>query len=895
MRRTLPHSVPLLAALLLCCYCASADGLSDAVSALQRGDFTAAETLLRTELKSHPNDESVLTLLAVALDNEKNYSEADAIYRRATALAPHSASLLNNYGNHLLARGDSAGARAAFLKVVGIDPTHVNANIQLARIALGGSATADALHYLQRIPAPEQAAPEVALLRMRALYLSDRMAEADGIAAELARASESDVRLGFSTGLELAAAKQYDKAEMFFSRVLESAPANFDVLYNLGLAASRAGHKERAHDVLQAALEQRPGDVDTLYNLAAVDAALNQKEGAVELLAAAAPLAPQRSDIQLLLAHLTSDLGYYADSRQAWNRYAQLMPHDDLARRERGYAAAILGDHGQSTADLQWYAGKHPEDAIGHYELGIAETVSDVDRAFAELDRALALKPDLTAAIFSRGLLNYQQNKLAAALTDLEAANKALPDNAIILDRLGQTYLALDRTVDAVSVLSQAAKLAPQDPRTLLHFGRALAKAGRREEAQTVMARVRQLGPEPSRRRGGLIDFFSLSPEEQYSHFRARLEKTVEENPQDGLAQLQYLKLLLDDGNMKQAALVAHKIAELAPNETLLADAGEAVLEAGQYAMAKEFLEQAVATQTSTRLQLQLAIATSHLVSPQAGLRELDKITPTPKGSGYYLARAEMLDASGQFEDAVATMNRALRETPKQPELYRQAAFLLIKNNRISEAIDLLEQGSRILNNSPEILLTKATTLELGRKTAEAERLLNEIQNRWPEWPSAWLAHGIILETYKRYDEARQMIETAVMLGARGGEAYFYLAESTLYTSPDRIEDAEKAIQQALPLAPDDPWVHALAGRIAFEKKQYTEAVAQLQEAIRLRPHLVQAHYNLAQAYKAMGERRESELELEQVTMIHLKFPDSEEDSNDLSTTLFQVGPLREH
>ena len=155
------------------------------------------------------------------------------------------------------------------------------------------------------------------------------------------------------------------------------------MLYNLGLAASRAGHKERAHDVLQAALEQRPGDVDTLYNLAAIDAALNQKEGAVELLAAAARLAPQRSDIQLLLAHLTSDLGYYVDSRQAGNQYVQLMPHDDVARRERGYAAAILGDHGQSIADLQWYTEKHPEDAIGHYELGMAETVVDVDRAIA--------------------------------------------------------------------------------------------------------------------------------------------------------------------------------------------------------------------------------------------------------------------------------------------------------------------------------------------------------------------------------------------------------------------------------------------------------------------------------------------------------------------------------
>jgi cytochrome c-type biogenesis protein CcmH/NrfG len=67
----------------------------------------------------------------------------------------------------------------------------------------------------------------------------------------------------------------------------------------------------------------------------------------VELLAKAAQLSPRRADIQLLLAHLTTDIGYYGDSMQAWNRYLQLVPADDTARRERGYTAAILGDSRQ--------------------------------------------------------------------------------------------------------------------------------------------------------------------------------------------------------------------------------------------------------------------------------------------------------------------------------------------------------------------------------------------------------------------------------------------------------------------------------------------------------------------------------------------------------------------
>ena len=891
MRQAIPLPIAVVAALLLGA-CAYGDALQDAVSALERGDFAAAESMLRAQLKSHPNEAQALGLLGVALDNEKNYAEADAVYRRALALTPDSATLLNNYGNHLLATGDSAGARSAFLKVVSLNRVHANANLQLARLALSHESPAEALRYLDRIPAPEQALPGAALLRMGALYESGRKVEADAILARVKPATENDPRLGFSVGLALAEAKQYNQAEAFFSRVLESAPANADVLYNLGLAASRAGHKERAHDALRAALQQRPEDVDALYNLAAVDAALGQSENAVELLVKAAQLSPRRPEIQLLLAHLTSDLGYYRDSMQAWNRYLQLVPGDDTARRERGYAAAILGDAQQSIADLEWYVQRHPQDATGHYELGMAETILDVKRAFAELNRALALKPDLTAARLSRGLLNYQQGNLAAALADLESANKARPDNAIILDRLGQTYLALGRADEAASVLRKAAELAPKDPRTLLHFGRALAKVGRRDEAQAVMARVRQLGPEPSRRRGGLVDFLSLSPEEQYAHFRARIEKAVQENPSNSVAQVQYMKLLLDEGNGRQAAVVAHQIATLGPSEALRAETSDALLEAGQYAVAKDFLEQVAPSRSSPELELHLAIATFHAVSPQAGLDQLNKISEERRTADYYVARAEMLDGMGQFDNAVSAMNRALRGAPTRPELYRQAAIFLIKNSHIEQAINVLDQGARLLPNSPDILLAKATTVELAGKTHDAELLLNEIENRWPEWPDVWLAHGIVLETYKRYAEAHQMIETAVLLGARSAEAYFYLAESTLYTSPDRIADAEKAIRQALTLAPQDPWVHALAGKIALQKKQYGDAIPELQQAVRLRPRLVQAHYNLAQAYKALGETQKSEVELQQVTMIHQKFPDAEQDSADLGATLFPVRPL---
>ncbi len=876
-----------------CCVQAQSTSLDAALSAWQREDFQTAEADLQTVLKAHPDNVAALGLLGVVLDTEKNYSGAEAAYRRALALAPQAVDLLNNYGNHLLALGNSAGAAKAFSQVLAIDSPHPNANLQLARMALGRKQPSEALTYLSHLSAQETSSLPVTLIRLQALYLTKQNRPADELLATLQTPeAEKDPRLQFSTGLALAAVEHYAQAEAFFARVLEAVPANFDVLYNLGLAASRAKDYHRARDAFAAALAQRPEDVDVLYGLAVVQTALNQKESAIELLAKAARLAPKRSEIQLLLARTTTDIGFFRDSLAAWNRYLLLVPQDDEARRDRGYVAAVLGEYALGISDLVAYVKKHPADAIGHYDLGMAETISDPKEALAQINRALEIKPDFVPAIYYGGLLKYQAGDAQAALVDLERANRALPGNPIILDRLGQTYQALGRSTDAVQAFRQAVDREPRDARTVFHYARALASAGQSAQAKLMMARFRELGPDPSRRRGGLVDFLSLSPQEQNAHFRERIKKAAQEEKGNIAVQVEYLQLLIADSQIEQAVQCAHQILALNPPAGALAKVGHILAGADQFALAKQFLDKAAESDVpSIDLLLDRAIAASHAVSAEAGLNLLNEAPEGERNGDYYLARAQMLDAAGQFEPAVNALNQALHSAPKRPELYREAAFFLLKHNRTKEASALLDEGARLLPDVPEILLLQATLFELETKTEDAEATLKRIESRWPEWPDSWLVHGIILETYKRYEEARQLVETAVSLGAEGPEAYFYLAESTLYSAPDQLPAAQKAIERAEALASEDPWIHAIAGRIALGRKQFDKAAEELQKATELRPHFAQAYYLLAQAHKALGQTAKAEAELEMVQKIHRDFPNAEADTTDLKNSLFQVRP----
>jgi tetratricopeptide (TPR) repeat protein len=533
-----------------------------------------------------------------------------------------------------------------------------------------------------------------------------------------------------------ANAGEFAKALAHFEAALKKDPANFGVLYNLGIAATRAGRPDRAREVLEAALRQQPQNVDVLYALAYADHALRRYETAVLLLSQAQRLDPKRVDVEKMLAIATTDLGALDDASAAWDRYLKLAPEDDAARRERGYTNAQKGQIEQGLADLEWFAARHPEDAVGHYELGQAVRTLDMVKAMEQFDRALAIAPAYVPALMARGSLYYQEGKPEAAVKDLEAAAAARPDDAVNLDRLGQTYQALDRTAEAVRVLRRAAELAPDDSNTLLHFARALADAGETEESKAMMDRFRRLGPEKKTGvRGGFVEYLSLSDAERRADYRTRLEAAVRKKPDSAALQLEHLKLMVADGEFDRAEAAARTIDALKPGGAVLADAGRALLEGRRYGAAKRLLEEAKAAGVTEDIDLDLAIA------------------------------------SGIPETALRALEQAIARTPERSGLYRQAAAILVEQKRAEDAARLLEGAAAHLPNDRETLLLAAAAEELAGKTDDAERRLIAIQLRWPEWDRGWAVYGVILARHQNPEEAHRALETAAKLGSRTGIA----------------------------------------------------------------------------------------------------------------------------
>ncbi len=789
--------------------------LRDAAAALQRGDYTLAESKVRAELQIHPADAEALSLLGMVLDARNEFTEADAQYRKAIAAAPRSAPVLGRYANHLLAAGDEKGAHDAFSQVLAIEPAEPYANLALARMALKNKDAAharEALGYLDRLPAGLRDAPEAAVPELIALDRAGDKQAADDLFTQLSNATQNDSKLSSSIGWTLARAEQYAQAETFLTHALAGNASDFQMLYDLGVVALYAHDYDRAREVLETAVRHQPDNADALFSLAFVYQSLKQPEPALRLLAQAAKVAPRRADVQRLIAMITGELQANEDSAAAWDRYAELAPKDDTARRERGFARIHMRQFDAGIADLEWYIGRHPDDPVGYYELGLAQSTNDPTKGLSSLDKALQLKADFVEARSARGALYYLQGKPDAAVPDLEAAAAAQPDNGLILDRLGQAYRALDRLEDSIRTLRKATQLAPDEPTLVLHLANALAEAGQNVESETLMGRYRQMRPTQAPR--DLMRYLSLTPEQQRADYRARVEKAVRDNPGDANAQLHYLKLSLEERQTDQALKAAHTIASIKASAALLADAGRAMLEARQFASARGLLESAAADDRSGGLELPLAIAVFHSAGALDGLKHLERVPESARNADYYLARAQMLDAAGNSAEALAALDRALRAAPDRTGIYWQEVVFLKKDGRTKDALELLDRAGESAPQQPWFPVLRAALLESGGQAEQARALLENARRRWPEVAAVWVAEGLIVAVHGSVEEARRLLETAVSLGAHSPEVWACLADVTLRSAPNRIDDAKHAIAEALKAAPDDPAIQAVQRRI---------------------------------------------------------------------------------
>lgn len=113
---------------------------------------------------------------------------------------------------------------------------------------------------------------------------------------------------------------------------------------------------------------------------------------------------------------------------------------------------------------------------------------SDVNRATAAIDRALAIRPDDPYYLELKGQILFESRRFSQAAAVYASAVRLAPKNALILGSYGRALMAVNQTADAVKYLEQAHARDGRDPRVLRDLAQAYAKQGKRGMASLVTA-----------------------------------------------------------------------------------------------------------------------------------------------------------------------------------------------------------------------------------------------------------------------------------------------------------------------------------------------------------------------------------------------------------------------
>jgi tetratricopeptide (TPR) repeat protein len=126
------------------------------------------------------------------------------------------------------------------------------------------------------------------------------------------------------------------------------------------------------------------------------------------------------------------------------------------------------------------------------------ERLKKWDLAEADLQKALQLSPDQALVLNYLGYSWIDQNKnLKQGLALIEKAVKQKPDDGYIVDSLGWAYYRMGNFKDAVKHLERAVELRPEDPVLNDHLGDAYWRVHREREARFQWDQALTLKPEP--------------------------------------------------------------------------------------------------------------------------------------------------------------------------------------------------------------------------------------------------------------------------------------------------------------------------------------------------------------------------------------------------------------
>ncbi len=284
--------------------------IAQAEDAIQKNDFTGAETLLKKALDKESNNYQAWFDLGFVLNRLGRADESIAAYRKSVAAKADVFESNLNLGL-MLVRANNPEAEQFLRAATGLKPT--------AQVEEGQAGAWLALAHLL-----ESKKPEEALL-------------AYGKASEL---TPKNPEPHLSAGLLHERQKELAAAEAEYKQVLTLDPKSTEAAIGLTNLYMKSGRLGDAEPMLRRLAVEHPDDAGIHQQLGRVLAAQGKKDEAIAELQIALKVAPSDADAQREIADLYASAGKNDLAESAYRALVTAQPKD--AELHRGLGRALL-------------------------------------------------------------------------------------------------------------------------------------------------------------------------------------------------------------------------------------------------------------------------------------------------------------------------------------------------------------------------------------------------------------------------------------------------------------------------------------------------------------------------------------------------------------------------
>ncbi|HWX14497.1 MAG TPA: tetratricopeptide repeat protein [Methylocella sp.] len=492
-------------------------------------DTVAAATFFREALRYDPRNPSLLERAFVAAVSNGNMQDAFGLADRLLERDPKNSLARLVLGVKAIKAKRFTAARAQF-KVGGSGQQHdITTTLLTAWTYAGAHDKRRALSLVDKLRGDNFAVfkdyhaaliadaandPQEASKRMKAAYASDkntlrlvdayaRFAARHNDRAEAVRAYQAFDQLLPNHPIVSAMLADINSGKPIEPLVKNAEEGAAEVLYGLGAAGGQQGDELAAMIYLRLALYLTPQNGLAIISLGDLYERIKQNEQAIDVYGLVQSTDPLRTTADIQTGQILEAMGRPDEATKYLKRVVDENPSSEDALSALGNLQRAHKQYGEAIETYSRVLAKTttPQKANWpiYYFRGISyEREKKWPQAQADLMQALALFPDQPLVLNYLGYSWVDQGmNLDEAFTMLQRAVELRPTDGYIVDSLGWANYRLGRIDESVKQLERAIDLKPSDPVINDHLGDAYWRAGRQLEAHFQWNHARDLGPEP--------------------------------------------------------------------------------------------------------------------------------------------------------------------------------------------------------------------------------------------------------------------------------------------------------------------------------------------------------------------------------------------------------------